>query len=438
MMTKFIKALALQLAFITCVPLFAACAPASVENGKDDEPSGEVTTDPTSEEPVITRDIESLLAANVYAADGLEYALYTIETYYQKRNHTIKRSLTNANACEIWYAGAFLEMLAEAYKLYPDNSTIKSTYVDMLDECLPKYLVANSAIKTPAKTYRKMSYYNAGVNSSGDFYYDDNAWICYELLEAYELLGDEKYLTLAENNLEFLWTGWRENGGGIYWSKDFGNVGTCSTSPTGVCFLRAYMLTGKEDYLEKGQTIYDWLISNVYGSNGLVYAGIGDNWQPSYDNGTVIMNACLLYQITGTKKYYNLARSLSNAVINHAFNVSTSRNGSTTASLKTNPYYCPWAFTWLLRGVAEFYKIDNKKIETFYDSIKYILDKRKDKKNENGQYDPYLGTGCKDWLGDGRTFSNDHVVIMPAGYAEMLLVVGYFDVYLSESAVAGT
>ena len=429
-----IRIIALIMAVLMLVPAAMSCAAGAKSNveGSDNV----TTTSPETEEPdpASQRDIASLLAADLYAADGLEYAHYTIDKYYVKRAHTIKRSLTNLNACEIWYAGAFLEMLTEAYKLYPEDSKIKSTYLDFLEEGLPKYLVRNGVVNSPTKTYRKMTYYNAGINSSGDFYYDDNAWICYQLIEAYELLGDEKYLELAENNLEFLWTGWREKGGGIYWSKDFNSVGTCSTSPTGVCFLRAYMLTGKEDYLDKGTQIYDWLAKNVY-SGGLVLEGPGSNWKPSYDNGTFLMNACLLYKITGEKKYKNTAKALSNAVIVHAFKASTNRNGKTTVSLQTNPYYCPWAFTWLLRGVSEYYKQIGSKTELFYDYLKILLDSRREKYNDNKQYDPYLGTGCKDWLGDGRTFSSDDVVIMPSGYASMLLVTGYFDVYYSNNVL---
>ena len=89
----------------------------------------------------------------------------------------------------------------------------------------------------------------------------------------------------------------------------------------------------------------------------------------------------------------------------------------------------------MLRGITEYYRIASKKDDTFYDYIKILLDARRGKKNGNGQYDPYLGTGCKDWLGDGSTFGVDDVVIMPAGYAEMLLVVASFDVFYSEETV---
>ena len=431
MKNNLIRIIALMMAALTLLSALSACA--SGEKPAATESIGETGTE--TPEPVCEVDTATLLASNVYAADGLEYALYTCKTYYLKNPHTLKRTLKGGVA-EIWYLSAFIEMLAEAHRLYPDNKEIKDYYVDVLDKCLPGYLVKNKTIRTPAKTnFKNITYYNAVKGGTGDFYYDDNAWICYQLLEAYDLLGDQKYLEAAETNLAFLKTGWREDGGGIYWSKDFKSVGTCSTSPTCTCFLRAYMVTNKQEYLDFAIQIYDWARKNVLGSNGMYHGGVGDPWQPSYDSGTMLINSSLLYKITGEKKYQTQAKATALASVSHCFNVTGSAKNK-KVRLATNPYYCPWAFTWMLRGIKEYYEIAAKKDETFYDYIKILLDERRGKKNDNGQYDPYLGTGCKDWLGDGSTFGVDDVVIMPSGYAEMLLVVASFDVFTSESALA--
>ena len=423
MKNTLVKVVSGILACLMLVPAAASC-----KSGSDSKN----TT--AAEDNTPPRDTASLLAASVYAADGLDYALKTIEKYYDKRTSTVKRALRNSNAAEIWYVAAFVEMLTEAYKLYPDNETIKTYYIDALDKCLPQYEVKSAMIKNPKKTYLRQTYYNAGRGSSGDFYYDDNAWICYQFIEAYELLGDEKYLTKAEKLLEFLWTGWRIDGGGIYWDKTFGGIAVCATSPIATCHLRLYMLTEKQEYLDKAIQAYDWLNENVKGTNNLYYAGIGDNWQPSYDQGTMLINSSLLYKITGDEKYFKNARSLSNAVLNHCIEVSGSR-GNITAKLKTNPYYCPWSFGWLLRGIMAFYDVSETKSESFMVYFKMIMDARRGIVNKNDQYDPYLGTGCMDWLGDGKTFSSDDVVIMPSGYSTMLLLIASFDVFQSEDAL---
>lgn len=274
-------------------------------------------------------------------------------------------------------------------------------------------------------------YYNAGRGSSGDFYYDDNAWICYQYIEAYELLGEDKYLEKAEKLLEFLWTGWRIKGGGIYWDKTFGGIAVCASSPVTTCFLRTYIITGNQDYLDKAEQIYSWLTKNVKGNNNLYYAGVGDPWQPSYDQGTMIYNGSLLYKITEDEKYYKEAKSTANAVLSHCFNVTGGRNDR-KVSLKTNPYYCPWSFAWLMRGMIAYYDVSESLNEGFMTFFKQIIDERRGVLNRNKQYDPYLGTGCMDWLGNGRTFSSDDLVIMPAGYSSMLLLIAYFDVYQSQ------
>lgn len=430
MRTSFIRIIALILCASTMFSVFVSCAKKENAAGTD---SITQTEEALPEPPA--RDTAAILASDVYAADGLEYALYTAKTYYNKSTHVLKRRL-KGDVAEIWYLAAYIEMLAEAYRLYPDNADIKAYYIDVLDKCLPDYLVKKASIKVPKKDIvRNISYYNAGRKGSGDFYYDDNAWICYQLIEAYTLLGDQKYLDLAEDNLKFLWTGWIVDGGGIYWSKDFGGPGTCSSSPTATCFLRAYQLTQKQEYLDHAIEIYDWARKKVLGNNGLYHAGVGDPWQPSYDSGTMLMNSCLLYQITGDAQYQKHAKTTATAALGHCFNI-TGTGAKMKAKLSTNPYYCPWAFTWMLRGITEYYKIDTKKNEKFYDCIKQLLDGRRGKLNENKQYDPYLGTGCKDWLGNGSTFGVDDVVIMPAGYSEMLLVTASFDVFYSASAEA--
>lgn len=426
-----IKVLAALLVLAMLVPSFAACN----TSGGDGETT---TTTDNNAAPEPERDTAALLAANPYAATGLDYVLHVCEKYYDDRTHIVYRGLSSMRyAAEIWYVGAYVEMLTEAYKLYPDNKEVAKYYSYALDKCLPQYLVTNARIKTPDKLYSGMSYYNAGHKSSGDFYFDDNAWICWQYYEAYELLGDKKYLNLANDVLEFLIAGWRTNGGGIYWSKDFGGIGTCSTAPTICCLLKSYELTKNEDHLNKAKEYYSWANEKLMNSgSGLYYAGIGDNWQPSYDQGTMILAGSMLYDLTGEKSYYDAAKKTASRVVAHSFTIEGTRK-EYTVKVNENPYYCSWAFTWLVRGMSKFIDVSEKQNELFMTYLKKLLDSREgtqDKKT--GLYDHYLGTPNAGWIGDGKMFPSNDIILMSAGYAALLLVVGYYDVHISEDALS--
>ena len=46
-----------------------------------------------------------------------------------------------------------------------------------------------------------------------DKYYDDNAWLAIAFLEAYETTGEPRYLTRADKTLQFVLSGWDDQGG---------------------------------------------------------------------------------------------------------------------------------------------------------------------------------------------------------------------------------
>ena len=149
---------------------------------------------------------DELLAANTYASVGETLMVETIQKYYSKRFHTVKTSLTDGNTAFVWPTTAFVEALAESYVLYPNNAEIKKCYLDMLDNGFDQFKVTNASLRTPSGLHQGITYYNSSKGNKGDYYYDDNAWICVRYLTAYEQFGNEDYLKRAEEILEFLWT----------------------------------------------------------------------------------------------------------------------------------------------------------------------------------------------------------------------------------------
>lgn len=449
-MKQFLKsALTVILAAAMVIPALAACDSSDTNERTSGttaaattsaETAGVTTTAPVTEgTPNPDIDFTALLSTNVYAVAGLEQAENLVKRYYNSRSHMVKRSFSEGWDAEIWYVAAFLDAMSEAYRLYPESETIKNAYIDCLDNCLPGYRVTNATITPPSgERYRGITYYNAGKNSSGDFYFDDNAWICIAYLTAYELLGKDEYLTRAEEILEFLWTGYDNyQGGGIYWSSTWkkdregndSNKGTCTNAPSSICYLWTYMLTGKEEYLERGKLLYEWVRKYIECNNGVYHAGINDPWQPAYDQGTMMYATVLLYLIEGDDAYLKQAKTSYNGTVAHMFNVS-GRRGEQTASMIRNRIYKSWCIGWLIRGFNMYYLVDSRHSTIFMQYMEMVLDQTLKTKDRNGQYDPFFCSSGTDFW-DKSTYDNE--VIQPAGMTSVLLLTAYFDVFLRGS-----
>ncbi len=426
------KLLLLSVFLILGVLLFAACGGGEETSG--DSADSEGTFAPvssyadTSAAPE-TEDPAKLLAENPYAEAGLELVLSTCEKYYNLRSHRLRTSLTNESDVTVWGLASYIEMLAEAYRLYPENADIKKYYEDVLDRCLPQYAVTDATITPPSgEVYTGIMYYNAGIHWQGDFYYDDNAWICIQLFNAYRLLGEDKYLNYAEKILEFMWTGWDDAaGGGVYWDKTFQGKGTCCNGPVCVAFLEGYRITKNETYLDRAKMIYEWCNEVLRDEKGLYSEGINSltdltkkPWRAAYDQGTMMTSASLLYEITGDKAYYKDLGQTSGATLGLMFRTEGDR-----VTMAGNPIFKAWCVGWLLRGIMMVHEAGNTATpKVFMYRMEKVLDDTLATKDQNGQYDPYFCSG--EWW-DGDEFDSD--ILQPTGVATVLLLTACYDVY---------
>lgn len=60
-----------------------------------------------------------------------------------------------------------------------------------------------------------------GSGPGTQIFNDDNVWVAMEWMNAYQLLGDNQYLTLAKRNLNFIFESWDTTvlDGGIWWCR---------------------------------------------------------------------------------------------------------------------------------------------------------------------------------------------------------------------------
>ena len=166
----------------------------------------------------------------------------------------------------------------------------------------------------------------------GNPFYDDNAWIGIELVEAGDLLHNRAELTAAAQVFAWLETGWDTKAdacrGGVYWLMPRGkywNRSPGSRYRTAVSTVNAALLgvllyehTGRRADLRWSERAYRWsqqclgtpdaLLADHIDAQGNVTSDIH-----SYNQGALVATAVNLYRTTGSRRYLADAVRTANA-----------------------------------------------------------------------------------------------------------------------------
>ena len=363
------------------------------------------------------------------AAAGYELTQVLLKKCYDPLRHTMHKHTDDKGWTYAWGAGSFLEAMADAYRLFPTDLRLRYDYADALKKCMPRYLAKDQTIETPSGPVSGVTYYNASAGNRGDYYYDDNAWICIQLLFGYQNLGDASLLDAAKKNLAFLRTGWDDVlGGGIYWAASYESKNACSTAPVAIANLLYYQITGEQAYLDHAKDIYDWmnatLRENDLFSDAIAVSDGGINhWKAAYNQATMIYAGSLLYEITGEEKYYDLTKKTVDASLALMFIETATEDGGTDITMRENPIYSAWCIGWLVRSYVKFFEVDPQKDTAAMDRTNAVLQKELATKDENGLYDPFFCSGGAN--PDGYTG-----LLAQSGVACTLLSAAYYNAVL--------
>lgn len=214
------------------------------------------------------------------------------------------------------------------------------------------------------------------IYGSEEKYYDDNAIVGIELIDAYEITGNEEYLFRAKQAMHIIYTGEsKECGGGIYWNEtEYGNNGEKGISSNGFgtyLALKLYQTTNDEQYLIFAKRIYSWVLQNLKNPDNQIYwngilpadCSIRENiWV--YNTAIMVLNSLLFYEITGHQKYLDEASKVAKASFTH---FTENINGR-----KAFIYDVPWFKTVLLKSYIALAEFDNqaeKYISVFAEDI---------------------------------------------------------------------
>ncbi|MBR5427843.1 MAG: hypothetical protein IK118_05800 [Clostridia bacterium] len=374
-------------------------------------------------------DRASAIAKNDLAAAGYSLSRTMQRECYDILRHTLHSKTDSTEVTYIWGAASYLEMLSDAYRLFPGDVTLRANYRDALKQMLPRYLAADQTIETADGAVDGISYYNASRGNTGDYYYDDNEWVCIQLLIGYENLGDPALLRAAEENLKFLWTGWDDvAGGGIYWYMDHTSKNACSNAPAAIAYLLGYQITGEEIYLERGKMIYDWMNrsmreEDLFADAVSLDGTVANHWKGIYNQATMIYAGTLLYEITGEEEYYTLTKATVDATIRHLFSETQDESGETVICMQANPIYTAWCVGWIARAYVKFYEADPQKDTAAMEHFIAVMTAELATKDENGLYDPFFLSGAA----NPEAYTG---LLAQCGVACSLLNAAYYDALL--------
>lgn len=191
-------------------------------------------------------------------------------------------------------------------------------------------------------------------------FYDDEGWWALAWIEAYDLTGDEKYLTAAHDIFEDMTGGWDDTwGGGIYWGKHDGHPDRAGVSavPRGwtgpyknaianELFITVAASLGLRyqhrnpsgtdhgDCLQWAVRGWEWfsaprphgvaMINEAHLVNDSPNSqGINDNTQSiwSYNQGVILGGLCDLTVLTGDETYLGWAGKIADAFIGNPWYV---------------------------------------------------------------------------------------------------------------------
>ncbi|MFN8555569.1 MAG: glycoside hydrolase family 76 protein, partial [Candidatus Obscuribacterales bacterium] len=162
---------------------------------------------------------------------------------------------------------------------------------------------------------------------------DDNAWIGIAMVDAYKQNPkNPEYLDRAKKLFDYVSSAAEgtENlphPGGLFWQQGEDVRTAVSTAGGTQLALELYQQTHDEKYLDFAKKQYNWMNDTLKNKDGLFLDGINangsnDNHETlfSYNQGLMLGNATMLYQITGDKNYLDQANQIAKGTIDWRFN----------------------------------------------------------------------------------------------------------------------
>ncbi len=235
---------------------------------------------------------------------------------------------------DFWQQAEIFEIVIDAYDRTKDKK-----YLDLMNEMYRGFLKKH------------------GEDWSSNEYNDDIMWMTIGCARAYEATGQSEYLEQARKHFKVVFDrAWSEDlGGGLFWKTENKTKNSCINCPAVIAACLLHQITGEDEYIEKALMIYKWQRENLFGTTGAVFdaydltTGV-NQWASTYNQGTFIGAAMLLYQYSGEESY------LEDAVLAADYTVETMFSGqvmNTEGDGKDLPGFKGILARWMGRFVRE-------------------------------------------------------------------------------------
>ena len=205
---------------------------------------------------------------------------------------------------------------------------------EMIEMVLDAYETTGSAVH--ADLFRGL--YNDftrrnGTNWLGNGFNDDITWMVLASVRAYLMFGDEYYLTYAKANFDGMYQRALQPMGTLRWlqsSEHWNGTNSCINGPAQVAACYLAIATKDDSYNTKAKNLYALQRQHLYNpSNGHVYDSFTWNgntptnynhWGSTYNQGTFLGAAVMLYNRYGDQQYQDDARMIMRYVVNDLCN----------------------------------------------------------------------------------------------------------------------
>jgi predicted alpha-1,6-mannanase (GH76 family) len=163
---------------------------------------------------------------------------------------------------------------------------------------------------------------NKGRNFLND-YYDDEGWWALTWIKAYDLIGDKRYLSMAETIFADMQRGWDKTcGGGIWWSKRCDHKNAIANELFLTVAARLYQHTSNRSYRNWAEQEWTWFEkSGMINAQNLVNDGLNSACQNNggitwtYNQGVILGGLVDMYKITGNQSFIRQAEAIADAAI---------------------------------------------------------------------------------------------------------------------------
>ena len=198
-----------------------------------------------------------------------------------------------------WGDAEMFEVVIDAYETTGDRQ-----YLTMFDNLYKNFCQRNN------------------TDWSGNNFNDDIAWMCIACVRAYLLSGNTDYRDKAKANWDKMYARADKYGDGtLIWCQNWegnGPAGTnsCINGPAAVCACYLGIATGTESYFTKAKKIYagereklmeknsnGTLTGKVFDSYSQKDKKVSNTWASSYNQGTNLGAAMMLYNHYGDEQY---------------------------------------------------------------------------------------------------------------------------------------